>query len=83
MFAAVVNVLLGAALVSVGAAVALNWRGWGERYTDLTDALVPATRRNMTLDRWPRMFMQNRIIFGVIAVFGVALLIAGIAGLAG
>jgi len=73
--------LVGAALLSVGTAVTLNWRGWAERYTDLIDALLPPTRRSMTVDHWPRLLMQNRIIFGVIAVFGIGLLIAGIAGL--
>ncbi|MDQ1743585.1 MAG: hypothetical protein QOE23_1924, partial [Pseudonocardiales bacterium] len=77
------DVLLGAVLLSVGAAVALNWRGWAGRYTDFIDDVMPATRRSMTVDRWPRLLIQNRIIFGVIAAFGVALLIGGIAGLAG
>ena len=75
--------LIGAALLGVGTAVALNWRGWAERYTNLIDDLLPATRRNMRVDRWPRLLIQNRIIFGFYAVFGVGLLIAGIAGLVG
>ena len=79
----VFGVLLGAALFSVGTAVALNWRGWAVRYTDFIDAAVPATRRSMVVDRWPRMLIQNRIIFGVLALFGIAFLIHGIAVLAG
>jgi hypothetical protein len=76
-------VLIGAALVGVGTAVALNWRGWAVRYTDLTDAMVPSTRRQMRVDRWPKMLIQNRVIFAVSALFGVALLIHGITLLAG
>jgi hypothetical protein len=76
-------VLLGAALLSVGTAVALDWRGWAVRYTDFIDAALPATRRSMVVDRWPRLLIQNRIIFGVIAVFGIGCLIGGIAELVG
>jgi hypothetical protein len=76
-------VLIGAALVGVGTAVALNWRGWAVRYTDLIDAMVPSTRRQMRVDRWPKFLIQNRIIFAVMAVFGIALLINGITLLAG
>jgi len=72
------TVLLGAALASLGTAVALNFRGWAVRYTDFTDAAMPATRRNLVKDRWPRMLIQNRIIFGVLALLGTACLIAGI-----
>jgi hypothetical protein len=79
----VFSVVLGAALLSVGTAVALNWRGWAVRYTDFTDASTPATRRNMVVDRWPRMLIQNRIIFAVFALFGIACLIHGIAVLVG
>jgi len=77
------SALLGAALVGAGTAVALNWRGWAERYTDFTDAAVPATRRNMVVDRWRRMLIQNRIICAGIALFGIALLFQGIAVLVG
>jgi hypothetical protein len=78
----VLGVLLGAALLSVGTAVALNWRGWATHYTNFIDDALPTTRRSMTVDRWPRLFIQNRIIFGVFAAFGVGLLISVIAGLA-
>jgi hypothetical protein len=77
------GVLLGAALLSVGTAVALDWRGWAVRYTDFIDAALPATRRNMVVDRWPRLLIQNRIIFGGIALFGIGFLIGGIAELVG
>jgi hypothetical protein len=47
----VLGVLLGAALLSVGTAVALNWRGWARRYTDFLDDALPASRRNIVVDR--------------------------------
>ena len=83
MLTAVFSVLGGAAVLGVGTAVALNWRGWAVRYTDLTDAMTPSTRRNLRVDRWPRMLVQNRIIFGFFALFGLAWLIHGIALVAG
>lgn len=76
--AVVFGVLLGAVLLSIGTAVASNWRGWGERYTDWIDDLLPTTRRSMAADRRPRLLVQNRIIFGVFAAFGIGLLVAGI-----
>jgi hypothetical protein len=79
----VATLLLGAALLSGGTAVALNWRGCATRYTDFIDDALPTTRRSVTVDRWPRLFWQNRIIFAVLAAFGMALLISGIAGVAG
>ncbi len=81
--AAALGVLIGAVLLSVGTAVALNWRGWATRYTDWTDAAVPPPRRKWQVDRWPRMFVQNRIIFAVTAVFGALLIFGGIAALIG
>jgi hypothetical protein len=78
---AVFTVLLGAALLSVGTAVALNWRGWATRYTDFTDDAFPPLRQRMATNRWRRLLIQNRIIFAVFAVFGLVLLIGGIAGL--
>jgi hypothetical protein len=68
---------LGTILLAIGIAVAANWRRCAERYTDWTDAFAPQTRLTTT-DRWPRMLRQNRIIFGVIAAFGGALLLTGI-----
>jgi hypothetical protein len=75
------GVLVGVLLLIVGTAVALNWRGWAVRYTDLVDALVPATRRNLAEDRWPRMLIQTRITFGLTAAFGAVLVYGGIVAL--
>lgn len=43
----------------------------------------PAYCRVGAVDRRPRMLRLNRIIFGVVAVFGVVWMIAGFSGLVG
>ena len=81
-FAAVVlGVLVGAALLAAGAAVALNWRGCGDRYTHWIGGVLPAARRRAAANRTPRLLLENRVIFGVIAAIGAGLLVGGVAAL--
>jgi hypothetical protein len=63
----------GAVLLFVGAAVSLNWRGWAEKYTDLTDAWWPPWTRRSRLNR----VRTNRLVFTMLAFFGVGLIITG------
>lgn len=63
----------GAVLVFFGAAVALNWRGWAEKYTDLTDAWWPPWSRRSHLNK----VRTNRLAFTMLAVIGLVLIITG------
>lgn len=62
----------GALLMFVGIAIATNWRRWAEHYSDWAGLFLLARRPDFD----DRLVRQNRIIFGVVAVFG-ALLFAG------
>jgi hypothetical protein len=72
--------LLGAALLVIGIVLATDWRGALLRYSDLTDALTPTTRRDITrrLDR-PKSMAMNRGICIVASIAGAGLLAAVLA----
>jgi hypothetical protein len=75
----VLLVVVGGALISVGLIVSTNWRGLGRGYTDWTD-LVTRTRASPR-DTDERRLRQNRAIFAVVGVFGIALIAGGISGI--
>jgi hypothetical protein len=79
--------VLGLALVIVGLAVMLDWNGCAVQYTRWIDAVSPRSvlrRRSQSLEgNFNRLLRQQRIIFGVIFLFGLALLCADIAVVAG
>jgi len=75
--AVVVGVIGGGGVMLIGAAVALNWRGWAQRYTDLTDVFGPPRRANGDAQR----LRQNRVIFAVIGLLGSGFLLAGLSSL--
>jgi hypothetical protein len=64
----------GLLLMVVGIAIATNWRGWADHYSDWTGLFLPARRPDFD----QRLVRQNRIIFGVVAVFGGMLLVGGL-----
>jgi divalent metal cation (Fe/Co/Zn/Cd) transporter len=68
--------MLGVAMVVVGFAISSSWRRVAEKYTDLVDAMVPPMpwgRYKEAEDQFKRLLRQQRLIFAVIAMFGLLL----------
>lgn len=63
----------GVVLLFLGAAVSLNWRGWAEKYTDLTDVWWPPWTRRSRLNK----VRTNRLAFTMLASIGVVLIFSG------
>lgn len=76
--ALVLGVLLGLILIALGTVVALNWRGLGDRFADLMEAMRPTARRDATVDGWYNAQTQVQILAVVAAATGVGLLVNGV-----
>lgn len=72
--ALIFGVVGGLLMMAIGIAIATNWRGWAEHYSDWTGLFLPARRPDFD----QRLVRQNRIIFGVVAAFGAALFVGGL-----
>jgi hypothetical protein len=72
--ALIVGVGGGLLLMLLGIAIATNWRGWAEHYSYWTGLFLPARRPDFD----ERQVRQNRVIFGVFAVFGAMLFVSGV-----
>ena len=71
----------GLVLVASGLAVARDWRGVAQKYTDFISNVVPTPPRGDPRKQERRLLSQNRVIGAVVTVFGVALILAGLASL--
>jgi hypothetical protein len=76
----ITQVLLVAAallLSGVGIAVAIDWKGLAQRYTDFTLNMTPSLPWGIfdPRKRERRQLVQTRVIFAVIALLGLGLLL--------
>jgi len=68
----------GAMLLVVGLLGVTNWHGVAARYTRWTQAWVPGFGGSEPDQRLAKDLIRQRVIFGVIAAFGVLLLVGGL-----
>lgn len=73
--------LAGLVLLAGGLAVALDWRGAAQKYTDLISNVTPTPPWGDPRAHERRLGRGNRVVFAVVALFGVALILAGLASL--
>jgi hypothetical protein len=71
----------GSLLFLIGLVVAGDWRGSARRYTSWIQTFIPSWSRLPEDAQIQRDTVRNRIIFGVIAAFGLLLVAGGIVGL--
>jgi len=63
----------GVVLLLLSGAIAINWHGWAEKYTDMTDRWWPRWSRPSRVVRE----RTHRLTFALFAPFGVVLIVTG------
>lgn len=86
--AVLLGIVGGLVLMAIGLAVATNWKQWLNRFTDFSDYITPSGRlpflKPLTAgEERRRAVLINRICFAVLACFGVALFVGGVAATIG
>jgi len=80
--ALLIGVGLGLVLTALSLLVATNWKGWADRYTDVVCAFVPRRKYKYSAEEQDRRdVVSTRVMFAVIALFGVILVYGGITAL--
>jgi hypothetical protein len=79
----ILSVIIAALIM--GLIIASNWRGAAEKYADAIDALIPfrrtwASKPSSREAEFLSLVREQRILFGIIAAFAAACLIAILAG---
>jgi F0F1-type ATP synthase membrane subunit c/vacuolar-type H+-ATPase subunit K len=76
-----IGIGVGSAMIVIGLIVATDWRGAARRYSDFVYQQGLPWSRSTEDERFERQITMNRILFGVFALFGVALLASGISSI--